>query len=173
MPQRSKVLTLPDEIKRELDKRLVANSFRDYAALAEWLKENGFEISRSSVQRYGQEFEERLAAIKIATDQAQAIAEAAGDDQGAMSDALVRLCQEKAFQVLVKMQDITPENVDINKVGLMVSRLTRASVAQKKWMAEVKEKTVKVAGEVKKVARAGGLTEKKAEEIRRKILGIV
>ncbi len=173
MPQRSKVLTLPDEIKAELNKRLIANSFCDYAALADWLKGNGFEISRSSVQRYGQEFEERLAAIKIATDQAQAIAEAAGDDQGAMSDALVRLCQEKAFQVLVAMQDPDPEKVDINKVGLMVSRLTRASVAQKKWMAEAKEKAVKVAGEVKKVARAGGLTEEQAEDIRRKILGIV
>lgn len=173
MPIRSKILTLPDELKADLDKRLITGGFSDYTALSEWLKEQGFEISRSAVHRYGREFEERLSAIKVATEQAQAIAEAAADDAGSMNDALVRLCQEKAFQVLVKMTDLDPEKVDINRMGIMIARLTRASVTQKKWMAEVKEKVVRTADDVEKIVRSGGLTEEKAEQIRRKILGVV
>jgi hypothetical protein len=173
MPARSKILTLPPKVKEDLDRRLITGGFGDYSALAAWLADQGFEISRSSVHRYGQEFEERLAAIKIATEQAQAIAAASNDDAGVMGDALTRLCQEKAFQVLVKMQDPDPDNVDLNKVGIMIARLNRVSVAQKKWMAEAKAKAIVAANDVVKVARTGGLTEEKAEEIRRKILGIV
>ena len=173
MPSRSKVTTLPEKVKAELDKRLVTSGFSDYQALAEWLREQGFEISRSAIHRYGQEFEEKLAILKIATEQARAITDAVGDEEGVMSDALTRLCQEKAFQVLVDMEKLDPENVDFAKLSLAIARLNRASVAQKKWMAEFKEKTRQTADEVVKVAQKGGLSEEKAEEIRKRILGIV
>lgn len=173
MPQRPKIFSLPDPVKKELDRRLVSGGFCDYVALSGWLATQGFEISKSAINRYGKEFEKRLSAIKIATEQAQAIAEESRDDEGNMNDALVRLCQEKAFQVLVKMADPDPENVDINKMGIMISRLTRASVAQKKWMAEARAKAVSAADEVAKTARAGGLSADKVDEIKRRILGIV
>ena len=173
MPQRPKIYQLPDTVKAELDRRLISGGFCDYVALSAWLADAGYEISKSAINRYGQEFEQRLSAIKIATEQARAIGEAAGDDAGNMNDALVRLCQEKAFQVLVKMQDPEPDSVDINKMGIMISRLTRASVTQKKWMAEVKEKTKATAEDVVKTVRAGGLSAEKAETIRKQILGIL
>jgi len=173
MPLRSKVVTLPEKVKAELDRRLLGGSFSDYTALAEWLKAQGFEISRSAVHRYGQAFADRLSAIKIATEQAQAIAEAVGDEPGVLGDALTRLCQEKAFKVLVEMEDPEPKNADLSKMGIMIARLNRASVAQKKWMAEAKEKARSAAEDVSREIKAAGLSEEKAEEIRRKILGIV
>ena len=175
MPQRSKIIMLPPEVKDELDRRLVSGSFAGYAGLAEWLQEQGYEISRSAVHRYGQGFGERLAAIKIATEQARAISETVGDDMGQMSDALISLVQEKAFDVLVNLQTDDPEMFGkvFPRLGLMVARLSRASVGQKKWMAETREKASSTADEVVKVAKTGGLSEEKAEEIRRKILGIV
>ena len=107
MPQRSAISQLPEEIQLELNRRLVANSFSDYQGLSEWLEELGFEISRSSVHRHGHLFEEKLIAIKIATEQAKAIATAAGDEEGAMNDALIRLIQQKAFDVLVTFRKAT------------------------------------------------------------------
>lgn len=109
------------------------------------LAADGYEISLSSsgVHRYGQEFEEKMAAIKIATEQARAITEAVGDNEGLMGEALTSLCQEKAFQVLVKMQEIDPDNVDFTKLTVAVSKLNKTAVAQKKWQAEARKKAEK------------------------------
>lgn len=173
MPKRGKITQLPEKVRAELNMKLLDGGFSDYSALAEWLCEQGFEISRSAVHRYGQGFERRLASLKIATEQARTITEAVQDEPGVMGDALTRLVQEKAFQVLIDMEELDPETVDFAKLATAVAKLNQASIAQKKWLAETREKTAKTADEVVKVAKSEGLSNAKAEEIRRKILGIV
>ncbi|MCX5909961.1 MAG: DUF3486 family protein [Deltaproteobacteria bacterium] len=170
MPPRGSIYSLPKEIREELERRLVAGGFADYDGLAAWLKEQGCEISRSAVHRHGQKFEARLSAIKIATEQARAIATAVGDEEGVMGDALTRLCQEKAFKVLIDMEDPDPGAVDLSKMGVMISRLNRVSIAQKKWMSEAKEKARSIAEDVATTVKRDGLSAAKAEEIRKKIL---
>lgn len=172
MPQRSKVHTLPEEVKRALDKRLITGGFADYVSLSVWLTEQGYEISKSSLHRYGTEFEQRLGAIRIATEQARAVVEAAGDEQGNMTEALIALVQQEAFNVLVKLSDDDKKTL-LPKVGVMVAKLSKASVAQKKWMAEARAKAKTTADDVVRVAKSGGLSKEKAEQIRKKILGIV
>jgi len=179
MPARSKILMLPPEIKAELDRRLITGSFANYEAQTEWLNEQlreaGLEISisRSAVHNYGQGFESRIAAIKIATEQAKAITDAVGDDAGKMGNALISLVQEKAFDVLVRMTDLDPADMDFNKLTVAIAKLNNAAVAQKKWQTEIKKKATVAADEVVKVAKAGGLPKDKAEWIKKKILGIV
>jgi hypothetical protein len=168
MPQRSKIITLPEDILKELNEKLLAGKFCDYSALAEWLQGKGFDISRSSLHRYGQEFEERLAAITLATEQARAVAEAAGDDENAMNEALIRLVQTKAFEALTAAENA--ENLP--KMGVMIAKLSKASVDQKKWMREIRAKTKTAADEVVKVAKKGGLSAEQAKIIKEKILGI-
>ena len=104
--QRSKVTALPMELREQLDQKLIAGSFSDYKGLEAWLGEQGFRISRGSLQRYGSAFERKMKTISIATKQAHALAEASPDREGAMTDALVRLVQEKIFSVLVEAEDI-------------------------------------------------------------------
>jgi len=173
MPARSKITQLPPQIKAEFDRLLVAKNFSGYDGIAAWLRDRGYDVSRSAAHRYGQGFEARIAAIRIATEQARAIAEAAGDDAGATGDALIRLVQEKAFQVLVKMEDLDPEDVDFNKLTVAIAKLNNASVQQKKWMSEAKGKAKDAAEEVVRAVKKSGMSEKTAEEIRKKILGIV
>ena len=67
MPQRSKILTLPDNVKADLNNRLISGGFAGYEALSEWLISEGYEISKSALHRYGTEFEQRLGAIRVAT----------------------------------------------------------------------------------------------------------
>lgn len=169
MPQRSKIITLPEEVKSELDQKLLTGKFCDYSALAEWLQDKGFDISRSAIHRYGQNFEERLAAITIATEQAKAVAEAAKDDEGNMNEALIRLVQTKAFDALIDADSAE----SLPKMGTMIAKLSKAAVDQKKWMSEIRAKTTQAADDVVKVAKAGGMSEAKAEEIKQRILGIV
>jgi hypothetical protein len=184
MPQRSKILQLPPEIKAAFDLRLAKGNFCDYDEITAWLNGElaaaGLEItvSRSGVHRYGQGFEERLAAIKIATEQARAISEVVGDDEARMSDALIALVQEKAFDVLVNLQTEDQEMFGkiFPKLGIMVSRLSRASVAQKKWQAETRKKAEQAVENITKKAAGGGRKQLDPETkriIKEEIYGIV
>jgi len=169
MAQRSAVAQLPDEVREELERRLLRSSFSGYEDLASWLQEAGFEISKSSVHRYGQQFEQRMAALKVATDQAKTLAAEADDDEGAMNEALLRLVQTKTFEILIELED---EKVEANlpKIGRMVAELARASVTQKKWAEQVR---AKLQQKVDAYASRNGLSGTQAEDLRRELLGVV
>jgi phosphohistidine phosphatase SixA len=104
MPRRSTLNNLPEEIRSELDRQLIAKGFADYHALAKWLADQGFEISKSSIQRYGSKFQAQLEALKIVTEQAKLISDHVGDDANTMADALTRLVQEKLFNIILSLE---------------------------------------------------------------------
>ena len=168
MPPRSKVATLPAEVKAWLDQALAENNFSDYEALAQELTERGYAINKSALHRYGQNFEERLSALKMASEQARAVVAAAPDEEGAVNEALMRLVQEHLFKLLMTEGD----QIDLPKVAKAVAELGKASIAQKKWQAEVRAKAEAAATEVEKIAKKGGLDAETVAEIRREILGV-
>lgn len=132
MPPRSKILQLPTEVKTWLDRALADNNFSEYESLAEELKARGFAISKSALNRYGQDFEQRLAALKMASEQAKAIVDAAPDEEGAVSDALMRLVQERLFNLLLAEEG----KVDLPKAAKAIAELAKATIAQKKFSIE-------------------------------------
>jgi hypothetical protein len=172
MVQRSKISKLPPAVKAWLDKSLSENGFADYELLAAELKTRGYDISKSAIHRYGQDFEDKLLAIKIATEQARAIAGAVPDDEGAMNNALISLVQQKAFDVLIKMED----GASIKDIGLMVARLSNATVKQKQWNIEMREKLERAklaaATEAEDIAIKAGMSDDDWALIRAKFLGI-
>ena len=95
------MLALPKEVKAWLDAALIEGNFSGYELLAEALKERGCAISKSSLQRYGEPFQVMMSKVKIAGEQAAALMAEAGDDKGAMNDALIRMIQQKTFEVLM------------------------------------------------------------------------
>ena len=139
MPRRAAVDTLPQEVKAWLDRALAESGFADYQLLSDELKARGYEISKSAVHRYGQKFEERLASLKLVTEQSRAIVEANPDDDNAINDALMRLTQEKLFGLLMEME-VDPAKVNMAGITRSIAELGRATVTQKKWMAEAREK---------------------------------
>lgn len=170
MPERSLVAQLPPEVKEWLDKALIEGNFSGYETLSEALQLKGFSISKSSIHRYGKDFESNLAALKIATEQARAIVESSPDEEGNMNEALIRLVQQKSFQILTRLEE--DDGKALANIGHMVSALSKSSVAVKKYASEVKAKTIQAAEAVEKVAKKGGLTDAAVAEIRSKILGI-
>lgn len=168
MPPRSKVASLPKSVKTWFDKALVENNFSDYEALAEELASRGFSISKSALHRYGQDFESKLSALKMASEQARAVVAAAPDEEGAVNEALMRLVQEHLFKLLMTDGD----KMDLPKVAKAVAELGKASVVQKKWQAEFREKAEAAASRIEKIAKKGGLNQATVDEIRREILGM-
>lgn len=176
MPSLSTISQLPDAIRDELDAELVKRSFSGYVALAEWLKEKGFGISKSALHRYGQDFAARVEAIRKSTELAKSLRAQLGDDAGALNDASLRLGQHLLFEIMQRINPDEVDFVDFPKLMRAVADLSRASVSQKKWQqaydAEVRARTVEVAEEVSQTAKAAGVSEEGILFMRRKILGI-
>lgn len=170
--KKSRIKGLPASVKAWLDRELVENNFSGYDALVAELKKRGCDVSRSSVHRYGQEFEQRIEMLKLASEQAKAVVDAAPDDEGAVSEALMRLVQEKLFNVLLDFKVDPEKPLNIASAAKAVAELSRATVTQKKWQSEVRAKAKTVADTVEKAASKGGLSPDVVNMIRREILGI-
>ena len=108
----------------------------------------------------------------MVTEQARAVVQAAPDEDGAVNDALVRLTQEKLFGVLMEIQ-VDPENVDLAKLAKAVAELGKASVLQKRWQAEARQKALaEAANAVGEAAQAQGMDAAQVEFWRGKVLGL-
>ncbi|MCB2256633.1 DUF3486 family protein [Pseudomonas chlororaphis] len=169
MPPRSKVASLPKAVKDWLDKALAENNFSEYESLAAELSAQGFSISKSALHRYGQDFESKLSALKMASEQARAVVAAAPDEEGAVNEALMRLVQEHLFKLL--MSD--GGKLDLPKVAKAVAELGKASVVQKKWAAETEVRRAALqdaASRVDAAAEARGLSAEEASFWREQVL---
>ncbi len=125
MPARSKVSTLPDDVRAELDRRLVEGGFGGYVELSEWLAGRGCHVSKSSLQRHGATLERRIEQTRIATESARTLVEAVPDDAGAMSLATLRMAQQRIFDLLLAAEDGSLQ--DVSRAARAVAELGRAT----------------------------------------------
>lgn len=178
MGQRSKVSKLPKVVLDWLNQTLVEGNFSGYELLESELKARGYDISKTAIHRHGQNLERRLAAVRASTEAARQIADAAPDDADQRSEAVISLVQTDIFNTLVMLQEVAEEEDMTKRLTVMgkaakaIAELSRASVNNKKWQAEVKAKAMLAADAVEAVAKKGGLSEQALETIRRDILGI-
>ena len=93
-----------------------------------------------------------------------------------MNDTLIRLVQKIEMDILLDLEGETVSAKTLEVVSRSVAGLVRASINQKKWMVEVREKlTAKVgraAEQVALAARAGGLSPEAEQQIRNAFLDI-
>lgn len=178
MARESAVDLLEEEDKRWLNNWFKDKGFCGYEEIANILQERGYNISKSSVHRYGQKIEQKLAAVQASTEAALLIAEAAPDDGDQRSAAVLSLVQTELFNALISLQEANEEADAGKRLALIAScskgiaEITKASVNQKKWQLEVQDRVEKAAKAVEKIAKKGGLSDKTATEIRKQILGI-
>ncbi len=178
MAARSKIVQLPEAVRQWLDSTLCDGNFSGYELIAAELKARGYGISKTAVHRYGQGLERKLAAIKASTHAASAIAAAAPDDADLRSAAVISLVQTEVFDLLVQMQEVDASEDPGERLKLLasaarsVAEMSRASIGNKKFQAEVRAKAEAVAGEVEAIAKKGGLSVAAMDQIRKGILGI-
>ena len=142
----SKIALLPDDVRVALDKQLIGSAFGGHEALSGWLEAQGYEISRSVIQRHSQRLKQRLEAIKASTQAAQILAESVPDDAGSLSSALLAMVQTAMFDLLVNLQEVeAAEDVNtriklLSNVGHVLAALARASTTQKQFALDVKKR---------------------------------
>lgn len=175
MGRRAKVRMLPESLREQVNNWLSEHQFSNYEGLSAWLEKRGFKIARSSLQRYGAAFEDKIELIRLATAQAREVVAVAPDREGAMSDALVSLVQGEIFKLLVECKGAI-EKPDLAKIARAVADLARTTISQKRWREEMTErlKAQKAAagGRISEVERGGGLSPEAEKEIRNILLGI-
>ncbi len=178
MPPRSKIDLLPDDVRAELDRKLLGAGFGSYVELAAWLTERGHAIGKSAVGEYGKALQERLDSIRASTDAARQIAQAAPDDADERSNAIISLLQAEIFETLIVLQSAAKEADSTKRIAMLgsvaknIATLTRASVTRNKWAVEVRQKVDAAIAAASKIASRGGLSADAVSEIRSAILGI-
>jgi hypothetical protein len=172
MGQRSKIDLLPENVRQELNAKLIGGSFSGYVELEDWLRGLGVEVSKSSIHRYGSKLDQRMAELKASTEQAKALVQASPDESADMSEALMRLMQQKLFTLLMDM-DIDPDDTpNIGTIAKAMAPLARASIALKQHQVATAERAAAAANTADSIAKRGGLSEEAAAELRAAILGI-
>lgn len=89
MGRRSKLRTLPTEVRERLEAEMDRLGYSGYRELADWMKSLGHETSESALQRYGKEVqsrvEHRLQQVRLASAVANAMGRAVEDDGEAIA----------------------------------------------------------------------------------------
>ena len=78
-----------------------------------------------------------MAQLKMASEQARALVDAAPDDEDKLGAAVVRMTQEKIFSLLMDLE-IKADDVDVNKLFKNAAEIGKASVAQKRFSIEAR-----------------------------------
>lgn len=145
--RRSKVSTLPQAVLDALNAKLIGSGFSDYDGLALWLREQGFDISRSSLYRHGssmqEEFEEAMSDARRTRALARAAREAEDSNDGALLEAASGIMQDKLTRVALKLQN-SEDPAEAAKTLSLVSRafadVGRFDLSRQKWQMEIAAK---------------------------------
>ncbi|WP_310609222.1 DUF3486 family protein [Limnohabitans sp.] len=184
MPPRSKIAQLPEEFRAWLHRALVERAFGDIIPLTQELndklKEAGIAVyvGKSAVGAESQKVQRAQEALRATIEAARIMNETAGNEGDKLGGATMSMVQGQIFELALQVREMQDEEdpsakIDLlNKVALASSRLSRASVNQDRWRAEVDKQIKAAADTATKLARAGGLSPKTVKEIRQSILGI-
>lgn len=175
MGRRSKVDILPLQIKAELERMLADKTHGGYEALAAWLSEQGYEISKSSVHRYDRRLQAVMSRIRASTEAARLLAQSAPDEADEHSAAVLRIVQSSLFDALTRVAEASEEADPAEQVKVLsqaaraIAEASRASIGQKKWADEVRVKLDNIEREA--IAAGRRLDVETLNEIKRGLYG--
>lgn len=158
MGRRSKVEGLPPALRAELERLLLDKTHGGYEALARWLRDQGYDLSKSAVHRYDARLQRVMADIRATAEAARMLAQVSPDEADEHSAAVIRLVQSQLFEAMLRVREAETEADPAAQVKLLsqaaraVAEASRASIGQKRWADEVRGKL----DEIERVAQKSG-----------------
>lgn len=129
----SKVAKLPEEIRAAVDRKIMAGV--EYQEIADYINAMGTEVSRSSVNRYGQRFMDKMERLRMAREQARIVVETAKDGPALeMVEAANQMAVQVILERLIDMGDI--KEAKSTEVLKALALLERSAVQREKLMLE-------------------------------------
>lgn len=169
----SSVKTLPPEVKAWIDQELVRRQFTGYIDLAALLAEQGYEISKSALGRYGKKFKEEQQELKQSIEMAKAFAEVVGDDGAAMNQTLTALAQQELMAII--REGKYSDGIKLPALVRAIAQLNRSDINTRKFQIEqaARQKALSEAAETaEKTLTSQGMSRDTIATIKRDILGI-
>jgi hypothetical protein len=163
----SKVDDLPQEKQEELNRLLIEGS--TYEEISAHFKNQGIDLSKSGVGRYGKGFIENVRRLRIIEDQSRTLISDAGGDGLVLDEAGGKLMAQTIIE-MIQAGTVAPKNIP--GLAIALAQVIKANVSREKFKSDMQGKVVKTADAVSKIAKKGGLTDDAAAQIRAKILGI-
>lgn len=165
--RRSRIETeLPMAVRDTLERMLQEGV--TYEEVSEWCKSQGYEISRSSVGRYGKRYFELCQQFKRFEGMSRSLVNRS-EEGLAMEEVVGKILFQGAMEALIE------DDMDITeKTRLMssVARLQSSHVNMAKWKQKTEDRVRAAAKGVDAIVKKSGLSDAAANEIRAKILGI-
>ena len=183
MARKSAIAKLPPQIQAEVD-RLIRGGRATIDDIVAHLRQMDVDVSRSSVGRYKQTMEQRLARYREAQEVAGKWVASLGEQPDSQTGQLLaELLKTVAFRTLADMQD-QEHGAEPEELMLLARSLKDMAAAQKTDMefrkqlraafqAEMAERARAAEEELKEVARSAGLTADAEKRIREIVLGVV
>jgi hypothetical protein len=184
MPPRSKIATLPDEMRQWLHQALVERAFGDIIPLTDELnaklKEAGVAvyIGKSAVGAESQKLKRAQESIRAATEAAKHLAEGARDDKNLRGEAVMALIETEMFEAILSVREMADTDDPLEKMSAMslvaknIATLSRARVNQSKFRIEFEAKLKLEADAIAGIAKVNGLGDEAVNAIRERVLGI-
>jgi len=195
MPARSKVAMLPEEVRTELERRIIERSFSGYHDLADWLRAQGYQIAHDSIQRHGARLGRQIEAMKQLTHEAHAIAAAIDKSDTTVVEVSIQLVHQRILAMLleepvssqessrVALRAPEPDSLSRQALGLpdlarmtrILADLNRINMARQRQAdaggAQARQPT-RAAGATHAKTSGKGLSEEAYHAIRNALLGI-
>lgn len=142
---KSRLLKLPRPILEQVNQMLVdvGEGRKTYDEIVDWVKEQGYQTSRSAVSRYAR-WVMALEKIKLVGEQAKVIIEEAGHDPLKIEEATAKLGAVVMMEVF--QEAMRTDKIDVKHIGRLMgdfARLQKSSVDREKLKAVISEKIEK------------------------------
>ena len=135
----SKIDSLPNDIKEAVEE-MIKSDFT-YREIVDYIKNQGFEISQSSVQRYASGLNETLQSLRMAQENFRAVMEETEKYKNLdVSDGILRLLSNQVFQNINNMSEDQMNDVNFETLMKNAVALTKAIAYKRKI--DVDTKTV-------------------------------
>lgn len=136
---RSKIDDLPEEVKSKVDE-MVADTKYTYAEISLWLKDKGYEISKSSVGRYALRTNNATQRLTEAQEQTKALIEVIkkNPDIDYTEPGLQLLASELTKKIAQAEEEF--DNMPLDKAGRLIVSLSRTKAYKDKVKQDMQEK---------------------------------
>jgi len=165
-------MELPEELRKTLERRIIQQDFHHYKQLAEWARQQGYEISVKSLQRYGMRLARDLETVQLAIAQARVIAETLPGGIDAVTDRMMLLAQQRLCMALAEASQL--KQADMPRMAHAVAHLSQAALSHQRWSDQLhqrREKQERI-GAGSKVERRGGISPETSQALRNALLGL-
>lgn len=157
---------LPESVRKEMRRMLIEGDTYDDVAV--WLKEQGYEISRSAVGRWGKTFFDLVQNVRQVEEQSSTLI---GDEGNGMilEEATTKLLMNKLLTLLMT------DSVDLKKSTKIltdVANIQKSVVSREKLKIEIRDRAKDAAVKVENISKKAGLSQDVINRIKKEILGI-